>query len=111
MSINYANLAGNFGNLLSEGNEDLPGAAPLLASSLSKSSGSSSSSGSTGVSQAGNTSSLFGMSPAETSAEFANNYSNAESSYAPFPDSGVQSSIGQLQGVYNSVPQAYDVSG
>lgn len=53
----------------------------------------------------------FGLTPDQTNSGFDAAYSKATSGYAPFQDTGVQSSIGQLQGVFNQIPSAYDVSG
>lgn len=61
-------------------------------------------------SQAGSGQGLYGMTSAATSTDFGNAYQNATSGYAPFPDSGTQGDINQLQSVYNEIPGAYDVS-
>lgn len=53
----------------------------------------------------------YGITPDTTSQDFSNSYSQGVAQYAPFQDTGVQSSIGQLQGVYNNIPSAYNVSG
>lgn len=61
--------------------------------------------------QAGNSSSLFGMNSGDASNAFDSAYSKATAGYAPFPDTGTQGDINQLQDVYNKIPAAYDVSG
>lgn len=61
--------------------------------------------------QAGVSPTLFGMNPAATTSQFESSYGKAVGGYAPFPDTGVEGDIGQLQDVYNKIPSAYDVSG
>lgn len=53
----------------------------------------------------------FGQSAVETRGQFDTAYGKASNSYDPFPDSGVRGKIDQLQGVYQGIPGAYDISG
>lgn len=62
-------------------------------------------------SQAAANGGLFGMTAAATTGDFNTSYNQATAGYAPFPDSGTQGDINQLQSVYNNIPGAYDVSG
>lgn len=63
------------------------------------------------VSKMGQNNGLFGMSAGDITSGFGSAYSKATAGYAPFPGAPVQKSIAQLQGVYNGIPGAYDVSG
>lgn len=64
-----------------------------------------------GETQAGTGTGLYGMTSTATTGAFNTSYNQATAGYAPFPDSGTQGDINQLQSVYNGIPAAYDVSG
>lgn len=53
-------------------------------------------------------SSRFGLTPGQVNSQFDTDFSAAQSGYAPFP--GDRSKMDQLQGVYEDVPDAFDVS-
>lgn len=51
------------------------------------------------------------LNPGNIGQQFTSAYQTANSGYAPFPGSGTQSAIQQLQDLYSTVPSSYDVSG
>lgn len=55
--------------------------------------------------------SAYGLTPSQVSNQFGAAYDSATAGYAPFPDNGTEADIGQLQGVFNNIPSAFDVSG
>jgi hypothetical protein len=60
------------------------------------------------ISKAGVSSGLFGLTPDDISGKMDASYAKATAGYDPFP--GDHSKIDQLQALYGTVPQAYDVS-
>lgn len=58
--------------------------------------------------RAGSGSGLFGMTPTQISSQFDSAYGKATAGYAPFP--GNHAPIDQLQALYGTVGQAYDVT-
>jgi hypothetical protein len=61
------------------------------------------------IKKAGSSGSLYGMNPQEIGSNFDSAFQSAQAGYAPFP--GDHSKIDQLQALYGTVPQAFDVSG
>lgn len=65
----------------------------------------------TGLATSAGATSPFGMSPEDTTKTFDQAYGSATTGYDPFPKTGVKKDINQLQGLYDQVPDAFDVSG
>lgn len=63
------------------------------------------------VSKMGQGNGLFGLSADQVQGNFGSAYNQATQGYAPFPGAGVKKAINQVQGVYDNIPQAYDVTG
>lgn len=61
------------------------------------------------ISQAGVSPTLFGLTPDDVEGKFDASFGKAIAGYDPFP--GDRSKMDQLQSLYNSVPDAFDVSG
>lgn len=89
MAISYSNFDTNFADTIGRVN--------ALSPSMPK-----------GPTAAGTSSSLFSMTPDTIGSDFDASYKGATAGYDPFP--GDHSKIDQLQGLYETVPQAFDVS-